>query len=74
MTQTKREWNTASISTAHFCSACGWPVVTACCNDAMSKSLPFSDYDWWAYCANKACVNHVGEGFYQEKPEFVEER
>lgn len=49
--------NTARMG-RFYCLTCGWPVVTACCNDAMGELHP--DSDWWAYCSNQGCARHPG--------------
>lgn len=55
-----KQLNSASISDI-YCSACGWPVVDACCNDQMGKLHPESD--WWWYCSNQGCIHHEGEEY-----------
>lgn len=62
--------NTASITEDMFCKDCGWPVIHACCNDAMATTEPFKDNDWWGYCSNKGCKNHEGEPWNDSDPEF----
>ena len=63
--------DTAEMSSSWYCNCCGWPVVVACCNDDMSRLEPYAASDWWAYCANKGCVHHGGEGYFQNDPDFV---
>jgi hypothetical protein len=54
------------------CGNCGWPVVRAFCNDRMAFTEPFSGNDYWAYCSNKACTDHAGQGYSQVDPDFIE--
>ena len=61
------------MSTAQLngtCRDCSWPVVDACCNDGLAVTEPYCDWDWWIYCSNPTCVNHVGEGVFQNNPEW----
>jgi hypothetical protein len=60
--------DTAAMLIGFKCRECGWPVVDACCN---SSPAPWDGWDWWYYCSNKGCRNHVGEGVFQETPEWV---
>jgi len=52
---------TASIIKGAFCNECGWPVISACCNDETAVLFPNDDY--MDYCTNKGCKNHVGEAW-----------
>lgn len=61
---------TASILKNAYCKACNWPIIDVVCNDEMSSGV-YGKWDWWQYCSNKGCKNHVGEGVFQNDPEFV---
>lgn len=63
--------NTAEVSKDDFCTACGWPIIFACCNDEMSEVAPYAENDWWGYCSNKGCVNHGGESWGQSGLDFA---
>jgi len=65
--------NSASIWENVHCIKCGWPVIHACCNDEFRGYKNADIYDWWAYCSNKGCENHEGEGIFQDTPEWIEE-
>jgi hypothetical protein len=52
------------------CKVCGWPVLCCCCNDGTWGD---GSWDWWAYCTNKTCENHDGEGVFQDIPEWIME-
>lgn len=62
----------ATIFKANRCKECKWPIVFALCNDGMGVTSPYGESDWWYYCANKTCVNHAGEGVFQDTPDWVE--
>ena len=53
------------------CKDCGWPILAAACNGSMAKLLPYSSFDFWIYCSNKACCNHVGVGETQFPAPFI---
>ena len=56
-----------------FCSNCGWPLISACCNDQMQLVHP--NYDYWVYCSNQGCQNHEGEAFGQDvTPSFLKRK
>lgn len=62
--------STASIEKDGYCKDCGWPLIFACCNDEMRELHPMED--WWMYCSNQGCKNHVGEPYGQHNiPEFM---
>jgi hypothetical protein len=64
----------ASIKKNTYCKACHFPVVFVCCNGDMqdyAMRTTGAMWDWWLYCANKGCVNHVGEGLFQGKPNWT---
>lgn len=61
--------DTCTILEGYICADCGWPLIDACCNDAMHDLHP--DEDYWMYCTNQGCKNHAGEGFLQGYPEWV---
>ncbi|QQG32311.1 hypothetical protein CkP1_0118 [Citrobacter phage CkP1] len=56
------------------CAVCHWPVISALCNDGMSKVNPYNRFDWWYYCSNKTCQHHKGEGVFQYDPEWLEDK
>lgn len=53
------------------CGTCGWPIILACCNDAMATTVPYAGNDWWLYCSNKACPHHAGSDLFQTLPDWV---
>ena len=53
------------------CEACDWPVIDVCCNGSFTQFKDADKWDWWYYCANKACKNHSGEGVFQHDPNWV---
>lgn len=58
----------------HYCKECSWPVVVCLVNDdfgAFVQSQKTGVWDYWAYCSNKGCSNHNGEGFYQQDPPWA---
>jgi len=61
------EYQTAKIQEGVHCDDCGWPIVFFCCN---LTQTPYSNWDWWVYCANPTCQNHTGEGIFQNKPRW----
>lgn len=62
--------STARIEEGAYCKDCGWPIVFACCNDEMAELHNYED--WWMYCANQGCRNHIGEAFNQgDWPSFL---
>lgn len=66
-----RKYNTASIRHGYHCAVCDWPIIDACCNDSFNDFKDASEWDWWLYCSNKGCVNHEGEGVWQQWPSWV---
>lgn len=54
------------------CKECHWPVVSTLCNDGMGVHQPYAEWDWWYYCSNKTCINHHGNGVFQDTPKWVE--
>jgi hypothetical protein len=63
--------DTASILMDVCCKECGWPVISACCNGNFKVHADARNFDWWYYCSNKGCINHRGEGVFQDDPEWV---
>lgn len=55
----------------HVCKHCTWLTIHCACKGSMSISPPFSAWKYWAYCSNKACPFHAGEGYVDIYPEFV---
>lgn len=66
----KVEYSSASISGKH-CTDCGWPVVEVCCNGNFLDKISEDVWDWWVYCSNKSCVNHEGEGQFQNSIHWI---
>jgi hypothetical protein len=54
----------------YHCKECGWPVIDVCCNWGICPDGEMWDY--WQYCSNKMCKNHVGEGVHQFELEWIE--
>lgn len=63
--------NTAKISPYLKCACCNWPIVACCVNWDTSRHPESEGWDWFYYCANKACENHAGEGVFQNSPGWV---
>jgi len=63
--------NNSTISIRHECKDCGWPVITACCNEPFTKFKDSIEWDWWRYCSNKGCKNHDGEGVFQNNVKWA---
>lgn len=57
---------------ADRCTECGWPAVDLLVNDALALAVdkPYRGQDYWIYCSNPLCVNHVGEGYFQWDPDW----
>lgn len=66
----KNKTNTADLL-EQYCNDCGWPIISACCNDEFLAFKDASNWDYWIYCTNKGCKNHDGEGVFQEFPNWV---
>ena len=71
MAEREPDGETCSIMEHAHCSACGWPVIDACCNGLFKNHEDAAQWDWWAYCSNKGCVNHKGEGVFQNTPAWI---
>jgi len=67
----RREYETASLPSDMYCKNCGWPIVSACCNDEFRNFKDAGTQDYWAYCSNKGCVNHDGEGWLEYDPDWM---
>lgn len=65
----RRPGVSAEIDPHLVCEACGWPAVTAMCNDGMASTEPYCGSDRWVYCSNKTCKNHAGEDVSMGMPE-----
>lgn len=72
------DYPSAKIIDNKYCNCCGWPIVFVCCNGSFRDFNPTGeggesagDWDWWYYCSNKVCENHVGEGIWQNRPDWV---
>lgn len=64
----------AAIEKDSYCKECHFPIVFVCCNDTMqyyAKKKTGYYWDWWLYCSNKGCKNHVGEGIFQNRPDWI---
>jgi len=66
-----RKSNSATLPDDMYCKDCGWPIVDACCNDEFRNFKDAGTYDYWAYCSNKGCENHDGEGYLQVDPTWM---
>lgn len=62
----KADYASADILTNVHCKDCGWPVIE-CVN-----GLWMGTWDWWDYCSNKDCINHEGEGVFQDIVKWIE--
>lgn len=64
----------ASVLKNRKCCKCGWPVVFLLCNKELMTTPPYSNFDYWEYCANKTCEHHEGQGIYSAtgNADFVE--
>lgn len=59
----------ASIFQENYrCNTCNSKIVCIANNTCLEK---FDYDDWVAYCSNKGCPKHEGEGYFQELPEFM---
>lgn len=59
-------------STGHTCKKCGREVFEYTCNkEICEQRKEASQWDWWASCSNEDCENHYGEGFYQDRVEWI---
>lgn len=54
------------------CKVCKFPVVFTICNGLIGEEKPYACWDYWYYCSNKCCVNHGGEGVFQDNPNWTE--
>ena len=61
-------FDSAKIWEGTHCSDCGWPIVHVCCNWDYKTD---ENWDWYAYCSNKGCKNHEGEGMHQDYPVWL---
>lgn len=50
------------------CKECGEIIIFQANNTQIAR---FEGWDWFVYCANKECENHVGEGIFQDTPAWV---
>lgn len=71
-TKRKSENESSSMLEDRYCKDCGWPVVHTCVNNEMCDFVYKKGeiWDWWLYCSNKGCVNHEGEGVFQNSTSF----
>ncbi len=72
--EAKNNLSSATILENHYCSDCGWPVIDACCNDKFGEFAERETgvlWDYWNYCSNKGCKNHIGEGIFQDLPKWI---
>jgi len=57
---------------ARTCTCCGSNISTYNANKSVVAVRPeASNWDWWAACDNANCVNAYGEGYFQERPEWI---
>lgn len=61
----------AEIWEDYYCADCGSAIVELHCRHADIK--PYSEWDWWVYCSNPICENHIGEGLFQNIIEWAKE-
>lgn len=64
----------AAIVKDTYCKDCRFPIVFVCCNSTMQDfaiKQSGSMWDWWYYCSNKGCKNHIGEGIWQNTPDWI---
>lgn len=54
------------------CKYCGNPVVSCCNNDGWVDEYGNDCWDWYVYCSSKTCVNHKGEGLFQDPVEWID--
>lgn len=54
------------------CKDCGSPIIHACCNGIFINFKDADKWDWWQYCSNKGCINHDGEGVFQNPLDWIE--
>lgn len=66
------KYDTITIMKKAYCRNCGWPIISVCCNGSFQNFKDAKNWDWWAYCSNKGCKNHDGEGVSQDDPEWIE--
>jgi hypothetical protein len=53
------------------CADCGYPAIRTTTNN--NHPMSYQGWDYWQYCTNKGCRNHMGEGYAQYNPDwFVE--
>lgn len=58
----------------YYCVDCGSSVSTYNCNEFLYAARPElvnDPWDWWIACDNAACIHAYGEGFWQDKPEWM---
>jgi len=53
----------ADIVAIGECKGCAYPVIRTTTNN--NHPMTYQGWDYWQYCTNKGCVNHVGEGYSQ---------
>jgi hypothetical protein len=58
-----------SIMEGCKCKECGEIVIDQVNNTQLAR---FEEWDWFCYCANVECDNHIGEGYFQFRPDWVE--
>lgn len=53
------------------CRDCGSPVSHYTCNGPLIAKRPMAaEWDWWGACDNLRCQNRIGEGIFQNRPDF----
>lgn len=61
----------AVITGRIYCEKCGYPVVDITTNAPFLYFKDANKWDWWYYCSNKMCEHHDGEGYFQNRPDWV---
>ena len=60
-----------AISKTTVCKDCGWSIIQLITNDiAYQTHQLYKGHDYWGYCSNKLCKNHIGEPWDDNPPSF----
>ena len=57
-----------SVLENHWCKECREMVIEQLNNTQLAR---YDGWDWILYCANVECDHHMGDGYFQEDPEWV---
>lgn len=58
-----------------FCLECGSHVSTYNCNtDLVAQRPNAASWDWWVACDNAECEHAVGEGLFQDPPDWLADK